>query len=717
VAENLAGNVVLVEKVKSTLNQKYYDFKNQKENLKIDETDNVADGMFRCFRNKTLADAEKEEDNQNRSPDTRANVGSPRFFRLVLNKAGIGAALTTETNQPFTYSTRANPEIEMSEQDGKFFAAVMNALTRYSIEKCKWTKRAYDFWTQIFKGGNLAVAMNWKKDTRRVAVKNKKDRIEFREMCIDQYPDFTIIPVKDIFASITGGDLSEQQIVITQRLVSWMDIEAEARSEVFDKTIISEMRAKRDQWSWNQSEGHEELDDKVTNEGAGGSLDTSHDSFMRFDMYAWLPIQNKKWDDSNALTLWWATFIGNCPSEAKCVRLETDFSPTGKIPMTMIHCLPDDSDLLFHTTYAQAVRSRYSVECTIMNQILDAQSKMVNKPHIYNSELLKRPPSSEALFSFNGGEAYDVDNVDGFYRDLQYSADIQGMHANLRAVMDDEDLGMGASRNQAGQSFGARTTGIEVMTINKFSEQPANSEYGYIATQFFGFLAENYLAYWQAYGDPIQIKAIADDVLDPMIYGKDRDGVTVPYGMFNIKLDVIESGIADFMKAQQELQLWMTTANAQGVFANSNFRFDPAAWLADILRRLGVKNISKFVSPRKDRDATMRQRQEIDEMRRGVLVEVNPDDNHAVHIDVINATLAQIEPMIATARGLGREIENTEWVEPLKAHKAVHEQMLAQERAQQAQAAQQNQPTVEGGTPAQQAMTGPQQQLGGLLGG
>jgi len=604
----------------------------------------VSDGMWRCWRNKTLADTERE--NTSGTEENRSSIGSVRFFKMVNQKASLGNAVTSSVEVPFKYTTVANPEIWGSAQEAQSQASIHNALAKYAWKSGKCDEKMYKFWFQIHKYCNVPVQVVWEQEKRRVAIKDPKTgKVAWKEKIVKNYPTFNVLHWSMVYADLYTADIASQQCVVVQSIVPWMEIQKGVKNRWYSKEAVAEMRLEMSKYRWDGSEGADARKEQTENMRDADYSPGESDLFLRWDTYQWAPIKGSEYDDEADYELFWSTSVGNSLRDSKALRMDKDFDPDGEIPLTIVKAIPDDSDLLYAMSWSEAVRAQYSIECTLWEEAIDNISGVNTPPLVFDSDRFKELPDD---FQFGKGAKWDVDDIENAVKEFTPRDTTAQTSQLIGLIQAEESIAGNMNSNTLGEANGGRTSASESIAINRFSQQPNLAETSYILNQLIGSIAPKYKSYWQAYGDPTQIKQIADEALDAPALDE-KNGYKI-YGDFDVDSKVIDDFLADDVQAQQELTLLQAVSGNEALLSSKSHRVDLGQWLSGIMRRLKVQDVDLIVTPAGDSDGHLRQRDEIRSMRQtGEPIAPQEGEDHDAHIAEVNAEILRWKPIIGAS--------------------------------------------------------------------
>jgi hypothetical protein len=716
---NLAANKKLTKKFFEDGLRQYLRFKNDRDDLNIEQKCEVADGMFRCFRSSALKDSEvRKASGQDAAEDPIADTASSRFWRLVNQRAGMLSAVVNATEVPAELKPISNPEVFSSAIEAADQASIHNVLLRYAWKKDELAERTLDYGVQLYKYSNVPVQIVWNQESRRVKLRDPlTSEVEWKEVITNSYPSLKIIPWSMLFADVYGGPIKNQRTVVVLSTVPWSFIQSGVKSEWFDPKQVDLLRAERDKFKWDGQEGTDFKEEQADNEGLSGYSPTETDLYLMWDVYHFSPIENGSWKEDADYTLYWGTAIGNSLDENNQipVRLVTDFDPDNEIPVYMSNALPDDLDMLYHIMYSETIRPDYALETSAWNGLWDNVKAINDPPLAYNSQTFN--DENEDMRYKKGARWDTTDPVSGI-REFTIRSIIGEMAQVLGITQDKMAEAMNSTQNELGQSFGGRTPATEGLNINRLSQQPTLAQVRYALGGLVKWWARKCVRYWQGFAPDEMIKMIADAELPHPVYIDKLENNTsemmpagMPiYGEFDIEIGVLDEFIEDFVEAQQDIDLLQTVASNPQLVQSSTHRIDFGFWMRDIFKRRRLKNADRIIRPTGNGDGAQLQTTELRIMREtGEFIQPQPDQDHDAHISICKAEELRFKPLLsadiealgpedASAQGVA-DVFITQYVVP---HREAHEQLMAQGEASlnPNQQPAQNAPP---GTPGQQA--------------
>lgn len=580
---NLAGKKEITEPFLKSANTLYEQYKTDREDY--DELCKVADAMYECMQNRSI-EATERAIGVNTDIEPRAQMGSTIYHRMVKQSSALGAQIINESERPIKFSPIINDDVFESIDEGRSRCSQYDALLKWQMKHDDFRFKNQQFWNQVRKYGNIVVGMGWSRQTKRVAVRGKGGKTTWEERT-EEYPSFKIFPHDSVYADRYGGPLSKQKCVIILSLVGYSDLAGE--SDSFEKKQWEEATEKWKDLAWNQTEGYAFKKSQTENRGLSWSPGTTSQA-LRWDIYQWSPVDGNEWDEKGVpSTLLWMTSVGNTINTSIPLRLVADFDPDGEMPIKMIHALPDDEDLLYHTTPGQVIRSIYSAVCTFWNLALDNGANINDPKRIVSPDLLHTNDMSKNVWvSSNPNQAMFES------RPEDITPNITNLINNLVSEMLSAN---GWDLNTLGQSFGARTSASEAMNINRQSMIPSLSEVRYVIDQLLPWYGKKFQRYMQAYAPEDMIVAISDH---PSISSVEPAKLI---GDFDVMVDVVDEYASNITESAALQQFFMAVASNPSLQKSETHQIDMGELLRTVAKRSKLPDAPKFIIPPKGSDS------------------------------------------------------------------------------------------------------------------
>ena len=693
--ENLATDEDIESQTRGCVNDYEARFRGQRAEWDEETTGiwNLQDAFWRSGLNDSAIQSQKHRGANEPDKWERAKTGSTLFYRQVRQKASNGYAVQTSRDMPFRYDSIASSEFEKAE-DSELRAEKLNLLAKWSMKNDSFNVKSIDFWTQVYKRGNVPVMVEWIQEMGKKKViepifepgtANVIDTV-VREIdtAVVNRPTFHVLPVESLYADTAIGNIQDQECVIVSTVVSITEIVEGIRSGIYREDTL-EMLNRSHQWDGysggfdneNNKKNNRGMEREPTNSGTG--------QYLKREVFVNMPIDSEKktWDElENVPQRYRVTMFGNQPTNAIVARIERNQEPDDSIPIEMIHANPDDGDILYHISDYEVIRSNIEAETTVIRQLID-NNTLVNKQPMW--EVAGAVEGNDRTFGPDARWIVDDPNSIGFVQVRDLSQTNIGL---LQYLKDDSNTANSIDKNMVGESFGARTTASEATTITSNSRRPNIVNIEYILEQYIAFYAKRLKVNWEAYGrrdQTIQITNSNDQ--------KELIKPTNIAGDYDIIIDVVDDMQDEEVKAQRII-------NAANVFAQNPELSRRTDW--DLLYSEIAESLlgtDKFVIQANDGDAAVNAVNNANMvLTNGTMPQITPDMNLKKHLEVYKE---------ARQQWVGAEEQNP--------NTALLDQLIAQVE-QMIQAQQQQGGQQQAGLPQVQAQL--QQQLtSGAIGG
>ena len=599
----------------------------------------VADYMYKGAQNRALTAYEQQkganlEDFRDGAHTEIAQSGSTLFHRQVRQLAAQGASVQFSRDVPFKYEPIINDDNPETFEKGDAMANQLNVLAKWTMKHDKFNKKSIEFWHQIFKIGNVPILAKQviKKGIRKIRQPiietvvnpvtgqpeaNVTGYQEFdQEFIVENHPSIEILPTESVYMDMYIGSVQAQNCIVIPTLKNYSDLLDGVRAGYYDQVAVESLAGGNlwGKYRWDGVSGEPLTRFKLANmEAIAGDSYTGQ--FLTWDVFMRSPILNGVWDVKNEPSIYWGTFVGNQIVNSLCIRLEENSDPDKEFPLELIHCLPDDPDLLYHVSPAQIIRSNYSVECTLKNQAID-NCTLVNRPPLKVIEGQVRGTD----FEFTPGKVFLCEGQ-GSIEEFMVRDTTQITTNFLNYIRDDTMSALATDKPFMGESFGARTSATEASNTYKNSVQPHMISIRYILEQYLGFYAKKLKSYWQAFSDPTQVIRIT---------GEQPFSVIRPsqiYGEFDVEVDIVdefEDDVVESQKINEAIRMVGQNPAFMGVIDVTELM---RAWF----RRYKF-DYGKIVTGKMDKDAEVVARNENVLMMGGQVVRPMPNQNHNTHL-------------------------------------------------------------------------------------
>lgn len=642
--QNFAENEEAVSKAQSEVNRYFANYESQRED--IDVLSKISDYMYACAQNRTLESAEKGY-GMNMDKDTRANVGSTLFHRIVNQNASQLEAVLLSKPDLWRYETFSS-EGRDETRDGEDRAEMLKLLARYTIKTDKFLEKLPRFTRMLFKRSNIFMRVSQNRQEREVKwmepqfeiendaegnpqarVVGQTERTETK--IVKNHPSFDFPSASSIYLDAYIGDMQQQSCVMIQSLKTRAELNDGVAAGWYSEKQYEELT---DKFAWDGEAGTDELEDKEDQRNIEPTIERQSNLFLVWDVYLTAPLtDNGEWDEEEGTDTqykrYWLTFVGNDIGSSLCLRFERNPEPDDEIPLQDIHLYADDGDRMYHTTSAELLRSSYSADCTLLNLALD------------NMALANDPPKTviDGLhnikdWEYKKGQTWHVDTHDAV-KIFPVPALSQETNAMREYVRQGAMMAMNVDKGFVGQSQGARTSASEATFINRNSMQPHLSQIRYILMQTLPWMARKMQSYWMHYGEPNQVLQITDE------NKKYRLNPAEIEGEFDVKVEIIDEYESDLLK-QQALQNVMNIVGSNEFFQQGeNVAVDGPALLREWLLSQKI-DPSRILTTPYHGDSVRIARNNIEAMLyTGTYTPVDPNANFKVHMQEAKKEMAK----------------------------------------------------------------------------
>ena len=560
----LAGNEELTRRVTKEIQTDFSRFETDREDYQ--DIWQVADYMVKCAQNRTVnaserakgANTEGAADTTTDGSDTRANVGSTIFFQQQRTLAAMGVSVQESKPVPFKYQAILNENVPYSQEEGNEIANQKNILARWTMKKDGFRLKTVEFWHQIWKYGAVPVGIFQKTVKRKVLLTKKQyvdtpegrvlvgETEEEREIVTDNYPSLRIFPLASLYADVWRC-WDDQDCILVATIRNRAQIYADVKAGFFDEAKYKKINRSHE---WDGYSGRRFVEEQAENTGDVDYNPRTTGQFCQWDVFKLCPIRNGKWDDDAVPQWYWLTIIGNSPDNGVTVRFERNPDPDDEVPIRLINALPDDSDMLYHVSPAEIVRSNYSVECTLKGAAID-NICLVNEPPLMAVEGAHRITD----FEFKRGQLWRVMNPDAI-KEFQVRDNTQSTAALLDYVNQDTRSALFTNMPITGQEgYGARTSASEAVGARRSAMTPHLVVTRYILDQLLSWYARKSSRYWDAFGTDDQVIAISDEPRYPEIRPSQL------HGEFDIEVNIVDEFHDDLVMEQRTNEMLRLVAS------------------------------------------------------------------------------------------------------------------------------------------------------------
>lgn len=627
---NILENEDLIKAMQKSANDYFVQFVSQRKDY--EEVWKIADYMAKCAQNRTVNSTEKSKGaNIQHSNSEMANTGSTLFYRQISQLASQGMAVQMSSDEPFKYTPVKNEGVFYSAEDGANQAHQLNTLAKWTMKEDCFIKKSIDFWFQLKKYGNVPIMVFQKREKGKRNIRTPKYKIDPVSGAVivegvkdnrgnfitSNHPSLGILNIDSFYADANISGIQEQDCIFVLSLWSKADLWKAANDGEIDK---EQMRLVGEKQKWNGTYGRPMIQDRAKNSGLPTNPSDVTEQYLVFDVMMKSPIMDDEWnpDEAEDWPIYWYRIVGNDPKEGIVVKASENFDPDGEFPIEMIHDRPGDTDSLYHMSNAEAIRSNYSVECTLKNLAID------------NGALINRPPLLEvegAITSgtdrvFKPGAHWMTSDINSI-KEFQVRDTTQQTVALLGYVQEDTMRALGTDKPFMGEYAGSRTSATESNTVTQNAMTPHLIGIRYVLEQFLRFYARKLKSYWMEFALPEQIIGITDENMQMQIKPKEI------FGEFDIQIDVVDEYENDMVQQQSLNEALRTVAEVEVFAKNTN--------IPELLRayyKHKHMDYAKLVQPSDDADATQVANMENAQITEGIAAQVKPGENSSTHLAV-----------------------------------------------------------------------------------
>jgi len=657
--QNLADNEELVLEVQGEVNTLVETYKTQRED--IDVLNKVADYMYACAQNRTLESSEKEK-GMNMDDDTRSNVGSTLFHRIVNQLASQLEAVLWSKPMIIKYKTFSKDGVQAT-QDDAGRAEMANLLAKWTIKTDGFLEKVPVFSRMLFKRSNIFAQIIQVREEDEVSLKvpefeqyqdengeirvrisGEKDETETKIM--KNYPSIVFPDPSTIFLDNYIADIQQQHCVAIQSIKTKGELFAGVANEWYSEEQYEKLD---ESYLWDGETGREALEDKEAQRNSNINKEKQKNLYLVWDVYINLPMtENGELDEEEkeVPTRYWLTLVGNTIGGSLCLRFERNPEPDDEIPLQDIHVFPDDGDRMYHTTTAEIARSSYSADTTLMNLSLDNMG-LINDP----PKLVQEGEHSIKDWEFKKGQVWSVYNPKAVTL-LDVNPFTQDTSIMREKVKEELMMAMNVDKGFVGQSQGARTSASEATFINRNSMQPHLSQIRYILMQLLPWMGKKYMSYWQEYGDPDQVLQITDENKQyRRIKPSEVDGE------FDVNVEIIDEYESDLLRQQNLQNILNIVANNEWLHQSDTEQIDGPALLKEIVKSYKI-DPSTFITGVTGGDVERAAREDIDLMLyEGQDVEIPDNIDIKTHLRIKEAELTKWKGVEQEAIGRGVRVD------------------------------------------------------------
>jgi hypothetical protein len=607
----------LMTRVLKKASEAYGKYDSQRE--EFEDIWEVNDYMIKCAANRDLNQTEMTKGfnpTWEKTDQHVANTGSTTVFQHWQQMAAQLIAVAFSRDTPFKYTPVYNPSVFNSEEDAKDVCNQWNTLAKWTMKHDGMIVKFIEFAHDIHRLGNVPVFFyqRRKKSNVRVRTGNPESyKYEKKRLWTENWPSFKTVDPEMLYADVLIKNIQSQDCVLLPSLVGYSEILDRVESGEYDADQVAKLTKTH---LWDGTSQLEGLRKRIeNNDMTYKSGDT--DLFLAWDVFVRCPIKKGSWDEEGfSSSIYWLTAIGNDIGTALPVAFDPNPDPDGEIPIYMIHEMPLDNDLLYHFSKLQTVRSNYSVECTIKNQMIDNNSE-VNHPPLVEIEGQVRGTDRR----FRPNQVFKVDGPQSLAQ-MKVTDLSQHNMSLLQFVKTDSQEALHQMGNVAGEAYGGRTSATEASNAYKNAIQPHLVGTKYILWQFFNLYARKHQSYWENFAMEGQVCSITDEDTQELVNPSEL------YGMMDVVVDVVDEFIDDAVMEQRVYAIM----NTLGTNPEAAKRIDWDEILREYFRRAklppsAVKGAGENVDARR-----VAMSESVDMIENGKVDHPEPGEDHATHM-------------------------------------------------------------------------------------
>ena len=633
-ADNDDENVGSIIKAAAEVFDRY-----ESEREPYEEVWKVLHYMFACAQNRSINTDERIK-GANASSETRerAESGSTQFFRMVNQFAAQYMSVYLSRPSPFKYSPIINNNIFASSEEARTQSEHYDITARWVLKRNKDSVRTLDFATLAYLYGGYPEMVFMR---QRSAVRTKRepvfiDEIEpstgepiriptqdftetEEEFIVESFPEFQTFSIWNMYCDVNVGNMQDQEWVYLVDPITLSEAIEEARMGEYD---IDKLRLLKRTHYWDGNIAGQHKEDERLSEGLDQATDpTDTGMILRWNIFANVPIdEDGNWDPAGTVPKrHWITILGNRPDDGIIVKVERNPDPDDEIPVNFTNVLPGPPDSFYHMAPGQSIRSNYSIECTLKNQIVDESTTDLNAPLIIRQNAFP----SQTDFPWDGG-VWECTGSPKDSWDRPSSGNSSQFALQLLAVVEDDTRrALAFDPSFLGQGLGSRASANEASGVRQSSLAPHLSMVRYIMAQREEWRARKIKSYMDNFAPTEQIIAITDDAghFRPVEVG-------TLHGEFDIEINIVDEFEDSIAKKQAINEAMAIVAQDPDYKANTEI----PELLKEFFQVLKLP-AARLVTPPTDSDAISIARNENAMMiNGGTVVRPQPGQNHKTHL-------------------------------------------------------------------------------------
>lgn len=595
--------------------------------------------MWTCAQNRAIATDERVVGaNASDQLRERAESGSTQFFRMVNQFAAQYMSVYLSRNTPWKYSPIINRNIFESSEEARTQAENYDIASRWVLKRNDDGVKTLDFATLAYLyGGYPEMVFMRQRSARRTITQpvfedvqdpttgevrsvatGETEEVE-EEFLVESFPEFKTFSIWNMYIDVNVGSMRDQDWVYLVDPITLTEAIEMARMGEYD---IEKLKLLERAHYWDGNIGGEHKDDERSSEGLDSSTNpTDTGMILRWNIFANVPIDEDGVFDSskNVPKRHWITILGNRPDDGVVVKVERNVDPDDEVPVNFTNCLPGPPDSFYHIAPGQAIRSNYSIECTIKNQIVDEATSDLNAPIILKQGAFP----NQTAFTWDGGTWECIGSPkDSWDRPTSGNAS-QFAIQFLQLLEEDSRRALAFDPSFVGEGLGSRASANEFSSVRQSSQAPHLSMVRYMMAQRERWRARKIKSYTDHFIPPEQIIAITDDAnhFRPIQIGD-------LHGEFDIEINIVDEFESSIAKRQSINEAIAIVGQDPDFKANT----EVPELLMELFTALKLP-AARLVTPPQDADAISIARNENTRIiQNGEAVRPQPGQNHNVHL-------------------------------------------------------------------------------------
>jgi hypothetical protein len=616
----------------------------------------VLDNMWKCAQNQTIVAEETGKGANKPSTNTeRANTGATILYRMVNQGAAMFTAVRLSKDSPFQYTPIVNKRVQGSDQEMSKAAEKHNIMARWTMKKDDQDTKAMDFAIDLYKYANVAEMIFWKEEMRKkiISVPEFEEELQLdgtfimREVGrtlreevvpIASFASVEQIPLRNVYADINIGDIQKQNCVIILDIVSISEIIEEVRKGEYSKDQFVKLTNDH-MWDGSLGSDAEERQKAEGHESTNPPSNTN--KYLRFSIFHFVPIAEGVWDEGkNVPAIHHGIVIGNTIDGGVLMKLERNRDPMDMIPIHITKGKPGFRNSMYAMAFGQAIRSNYSVECTLKNQVIDEVALNLDAPILIQEGNIQ----NETSFEYDRGPWFCQDTNTAMGRAPAPNGVTAVALQLLDWIKNDSQTATGYDKPFTGESFGARTSALESGNIFRSAQQPhlADIRYGMKRERWY---ANGIKSYTEAFGSAEQIMSITDDNgnITTVAPGELK-------GEFDIEINIVDEFEDSALRSQSLNEMLGIIGQFPQFLERTNI--EEFLFLMYEEKKLPA---SRLVHPTHDFDSLEAAERAVQTMLGGTYVQPQPNQNHSLHISVVQAEFLRWRHLNVNQAGLTNE--------------------------------------------------------------